>query len=98
MISFQICVARLLNENDVALDTIKMQVYFDMNYTSRNDFLEEHRRVLEMRLQPIVREITDSRARTKEELESKPFLIDNYKKHDYVSHQLNGRRPLVFLV
>ena len=50
-----------------------MQVYFDMNYTSRNDFLEEHRRVLEMRLQPIVREITDSRARTKEELESKPF-------------------------
>lgn len=46
-----------------------MQVYFDMNYTTREDFLEEHRRVLDSRLQPVVREITDSRARTREELE-----------------------------
>ena len=53
-----------------ALDTVKMQVYFDMNYTTRADFLEEHRRVLESRLQPVIREITDSRARTREELES----------------------------
>lgn len=35
-----------------------------------DDFLEEHRRVLESRLQPVLREITDSRARTREELES----------------------------
>lgn len=34
------------------------------------DFLDEHRRVLEQRLLPVVREITDSRARTREELES----------------------------
>jgi len=34
------------------------------------DFLDEHRRVLESRLQPVLREITDSRARTREELES----------------------------
>ena len=75
-----------------------MQVYFDMNYTSRNDFLEEHRRVLEMRLQPIVREITDSRARTKEELESKPLLSENCEKHEYDSHQLNVKSPIdVFL-
>ncbi len=47
-----------------------MQVYFDMNYTTRADFLQEHRRVLESRLQPVIREITDSRARTREELES----------------------------
>lgn len=33
------------------------------------DFLEEHKRVLESRLQPVVREITDSRARTRDELE-----------------------------
>lgn len=33
------------------------------------DFLEEHRRVLDQRLQPVVREITDSRARTRDELE-----------------------------
>ncbi|CAG2239381.1 Cilia- and flagella-associated protein 206 [Mytilus edulis] len=36
----------------------------------RADFLEEHRRVLESRLQPVIREITDIRARTREELES----------------------------
>ncbi len=47
-----------------------MQVYFDMNYTTRSEFLEEHRRVLESRLQPVIREITDSRAKTKEDLES----------------------------
>ena len=34
------------------------------------DFLDEHRRVLDQRLQPVIREITDSRARTREELES----------------------------
>ena len=62
----------------MALDTIKMQVYFDMNYTNRNDFLEEHRRVLEMRLQPIVREITDSRARTRDELESESLKLTFY--------------------
>lgn len=33
------------------------------------EFLEEHRHVLESRLQPIVREIIDTRARSREELE-----------------------------
>lgn len=66
----QICVERLMDSRSPALDTVKMQVYFDMNYTTRADFLEEHRRVLESRLQPVIREITDSRARTREELES----------------------------
>lgn len=66
----KICVDRLLDTRSPALDTVKMQVYFDMNYTTRTDFLEEHRRVLESRLQPVIREITDSRARTREELES----------------------------
>ncbi|XP_057307857.1 cilia- and flagella-associated protein 206-like isoform X1 [Hydractinia symbiolongicarpus] len=63
------CVFRLLEKDSPSLDTVKMQVYFDMNYTTREDFLEEHRRVLDSRLQPVVREITDSRARTREELE-----------------------------
>ncbi|KAK7110859.1 cilia- and flagella-associated protein 206-like [Littorina saxatilis] len=66
----RLCVERLMDNRSAALDTVKMQVYFDMNYTTRSDFLEEHRRVLESRLQPVVREITDSRARTREELES----------------------------
>lgn len=34
------------------------------------EFLKEHKRILENRLQPIAREITDYRARTREELES----------------------------
>ncbi|KAK2572230.1 Cilia- and flagella-associated protein 206 [Acropora cervicornis] len=67
---FQLCVDRLLDNQSPSLDTVKMQVYFDMNYTSRADFLEEHRRVLDQRLQPVVREITDSRARTRDELEA----------------------------
>lgn len=66
----KICVHRLMDTRSPSLDTVKMQVYFDMNYTSRADFLDEHRRVLESRLQPVIREITDSRARTREELES----------------------------
>ena len=41
-----------------------------MNYTTRHDFLDEHRRVLDARMQPVIREITDSRARTREELET----------------------------
>ncbi|XP_052772364.1 cilia- and flagella-associated protein 206-like isoform X1 [Mya arenaria] len=66
----RLCVDRLMDSRSPALDTVKMQVYFDMNYTTRADFLDEHRRVLESRLQPVLREITDSRARTREELES----------------------------
>ncbi|XP_046851113.1 cilia- and flagella-associated protein 206-like [Xenia sp. Carnegie-2017] len=64
------CVARLMDETSPSLATVKMQVYFDMNYTTRADFLEEHRRVLETRLSPVVREITDSRARNRDELEA----------------------------
>ncbi|KAK2178046.1 hypothetical protein NP493_564g01015 [Ridgeia piscesae] len=66
----KICVNRLLDTASPSLDTIKLQVYFDMNYTSRADYLAEHRRVLNSRLQPVIREITDCRARTREELES----------------------------
>ncbi|KAK3758413.1 hypothetical protein RRG08_058683 [Elysia crispata] len=66
----RLCVDRLMDTRSPALDTVKMQVYFDMNYTTRADFLDEHRRVLESRLLPVIREITDSRARTREELES----------------------------
>ncbi|KAM5165315.1 cilia- and flagella-associated protein 206 [Mantella aurantiaca] len=66
----KLCVDRLLDTRSPSLETIKMQVYFDMNYTSRGEFLDEHHGVLESRLAPVSREITDSRARTAEELES----------------------------
>ncbi|XP_074189379.1 cilia- and flagella-associated protein 206 isoform X3 [Rhinolophus sinicus] len=66
----KLCVSRLLDRKNPSLDTIKMQVYFDMNYTSREEFLEEHHRVLESRLGSVLREITDNRACAREELES----------------------------
>lgn len=74
----KLCVDRLIDLRSPSLDTIKMQVYFDMNYTTRQEFLEEHRRVLEARLGPVTREITDSRARTREELESLYRKIVSY--------------------
>lgn len=66
----KLCVSSILDTKSPSLDTIKMQVYFDMNYTSRSLFLEEHRRVLESRLHPVIREITDTRAQTREEIET----------------------------
>ncbi|KAJ8356071.1 hypothetical protein SKAU_G00188650 [Synaphobranchus kaupii] len=65
----ELCVDRLLDQENPALETIKMQVYFDMNYTSRRELLEEHQRVLRSRLAAVSREITDSRVKDREELE-----------------------------
>ncbi|XP_077145869.1 cilia- and flagella-associated protein 206 [Ranitomeya variabilis] len=74
----KLCVDRLLDTKSPSLETIKMQVYFDMNYTTRGEFLDEHHRVLESRLAPVCREITDSRARIAEELESLYRKIVSY--------------------
>ncbi|XP_075058849.1 cilia- and flagella-associated protein 206 [Mixophyes fleayi] len=74
----KLCVDRLLDTRSPSLETIKMQVYFDLNYTNRGEFLDEHHRVLESRLAPVSREITDSRARTAEELESLYRKIVSY--------------------
>ena len=38
----QLCVEKLLNVRSPSLDTIKMQVYFDMNYTSRRKWIIKH--------------------------------------------------------
>ncbi|MBN3323131.1 CF206 protein, partial [Atractosteus spatula] len=74
----KLCVDRLLDQKSPSLDTVKMQVYFDMNYTTRREFLEENQRVLQSRLAPVSREITDSRARSREELESLYRKIVSY--------------------
>ncbi|XP_074046312.1 cilia- and flagella-associated protein 206 isoform X2 [Macrotis lagotis] len=74
----KICINRLLDKKNPSLDTIKMQVYFDMNYTNREEFLDEHHRVLESRLSIVSREITDNRARTREELENLYRKIVSY--------------------
>ncbi|KAM9383038.1 cilia- and flagella-associated protein 206 [Phaethornis superciliosus] len=74
----QICVARLLDTTNPSLSTIKMQVYFDMNYASRAELLSEHRRILEERLAPLVRDITDSRPRVEKEMETVYQKIVSY--------------------
>ncbi|XP_064396896.1 cilia- and flagella-associated protein 206-like isoform X2 [Halichondria panicea] len=74
----QTCVSHLLDLTSPALDTVKMQVHFDMNYSSRSEFLQEHRHVLEARLEPIIRDIADTRARSREELEGLYRKIVSY--------------------
>ncbi|KAJ3606917.1 hypothetical protein NHX12_026433 [Muraenolepis orangiensis] len=65
----EMCVDRLTEDGSPSLDTIKMQVYFDMNYTSRSEFLQEHQRVLSTRLDPVSWDITHTRAQTQPDLE-----------------------------
>ncbi|XP_045044478.1 cilia- and flagella-associated protein 206 isoform X3 [Desmodus rotundus] len=74
----KLCVSRLLDSKNPSLDTIKMQVYFDMNYTNREEFLEEHHRIVESKLGLVTREITDNRACAREELESLYRKIVSY--------------------
>ncbi|XP_041721406.1 cilia- and flagella-associated protein 206 isoform X2 [Coregonus clupeaformis] len=78
LVAFMLCVDKLVDQGSPALDTIKMQVYFDMNYTSRREFIEEHQRVLQSRLVPVSREITDSRVKTREDLEGLYHKIVSY--------------------
>ncbi|XP_051782421.1 cilia- and flagella-associated protein 206-like [Erpetoichthys calabaricus] len=65
-----ICVYRLLDQNSPSLNTIKMQIYFDMNYAGRNEYLNEHHIVLESNLSPVSRDITDIHAKNRQELEA----------------------------
>ncbi|KAK2883426.1 hypothetical protein Q8A67_017063 [Cirrhinus molitorella] len=74
----ELCVDRLMDQTSPTLNTIKMQVYFDMNYTSRREFLEVQQRVLESRLLSLSREITDSRAKTREDLKNLYGKIVSY--------------------
>ncbi|NWU61506.1 CF206 protein, partial [Pterocles burchelli] len=74
----QLCVTRLLDTTSPSLSTIKMQVYFDMNYAKRAELLSEQRRVLEGRLAPLVRDITDSHPCVQEEMENVYQKIVSY--------------------
>ena len=53
-------------------------VHVKLMLCALDEFLEEHHRVLDLRLQPVVREITDSRARTRDDLESLYRKIVSY--------------------
>ncbi|XP_035990510.1 cilia- and flagella-associated protein 206 isoform X2 [Fundulus heteroclitus] len=74
----QLCLDKLKEENGPGLDTIKMQLYFDTNYTSRREFLEEIHQVLESKLIGVSREITDSRARSREDFQALYHQIITY--------------------
>ncbi|XP_005153181.2 cilia- and flagella-associated protein 206 [Melopsittacus undulatus] len=74
----QLCVTRLLDTTNPSLSTIKMQVYFDMNYANRAELLSEQHRVLEARLAPVVRDITDSCPHLQEEMENVYQKIVSY--------------------
>ncbi|XP_053280194.1 cilia- and flagella-associated protein 206 isoform X2 [Pleuronectes platessa] len=66
----ELCLDKLMEKCSPSLDTIKMQVYFDVNYASRREFLEELQRVVDSRLSQVSRDITDSRVKTREELDA----------------------------
>ncbi|NXY16643.1 CF206 protein, partial [Atrichornis clamosus] len=66
----QLCVTRLLDTTNPSLSTIKMQVYFDLNYANRAELLSEQQRILEGKLAPVVRAITCSGPRMQEEMEN----------------------------
>ncbi|CAH8651286.1 unnamed protein product [Heterobilharzia americana] len=51
-------------------DTIKMQVFFELNHLEKNDFLSEHHRVLDKRLEPVLRDVIETKAKLREELEA----------------------------
>ncbi|NWS38690.1 CF206 protein, partial [Probosciger aterrimus] len=74
----QLCVTRLLDTTNPSLSTIKMQVYFDVNYANRAELLSEQHRVLEARLAPVVRDITDNCPHLQEEMENVYRKIVSY--------------------
>uniref|UniRef100_T1IIW0 Cilia- and flagella-associated protein 206 n=1 Tax=Strigamia maritima TaxID=126957 RepID=T1IIW0_STRMM len=60
------CVDRI-NNRTPSLDTIKMQVYFTLNYAARDEFLQEHSQALNSRLKPLVNQILEMKPRLKDE-------------------------------
>ncbi|XP_074720835.1 cilia- and flagella-associated protein 206 isoform X2 [Strix uralensis] len=78
LVAFMLCVTRLLDTTNPSLSTIKMQVYFDMNYANRAELLKERLRVLEGRLAPVLRGITGSQPHVQEEMENVYRKIISY--------------------
>uniref|UniRef100_A0A3Q3GVH0 Cilia- and flagella-associated protein 206 n=1 Tax=Labrus bergylta TaxID=56723 RepID=A0A3Q3GVH0_9LABR len=66
-----VCLDKLMEKCSPSLDTIKMQVYFDLpECVCAGEFLEDIHQVMESKLSSVSREITDSRVKTREELEA----------------------------
>uniref|UniRef100_A0A3P9II65 Cilia- and flagella-associated protein 206 n=1 Tax=Oryzias latipes TaxID=8090 RepID=A0A3P9II65_ORYLA len=60
----ELCLEKLLAPFSPSRDSINMQLYFLMNYTSQRDFLKEIHVGLDSRLSLLSRQITDSRVET----------------------------------
>ncbi|XP_015246108.1 PREDICTED: UPF0704 protein C6orf165 homolog [Cyprinodon variegatus] len=74
----QLCLDKLTEDCSPSLDTIKMQLYFDMNYTSRCEFLAEIHRLLDSKLSGLSRGITDIRAKSREDFHALYHQIITY--------------------
>jgi hypothetical protein len=64
-----VCVKKLSEKYSPSLATIQMQVYFDTNFASRHDIISENRASIKLRTTPFVKEIIETHAKTKEDLE-----------------------------
>ncbi|XP_061559998.1 cilia- and flagella-associated protein 206 isoform X2 [Phycodurus eques] len=78
MITRTLCMETLTATCSPSLDTMKMQLYFDMNYTSRGEFLKEINWMLECRLNQVSREITDCKVKTKDQFDALYRKIINF--------------------
>lgn len=74
----EICAEKLTERCSPFLDTVKMQVYFDQNYTKRSEFVAEIHQVVDSKLAPLKREITDARVMRRDQVESLYRKITHY--------------------
>ncbi|VDK32449.1 unnamed protein product [Taenia asiatica] len=51
------CVDRIMEKYSPSLDTIKMQIFFDMNYMPKDLFLKEHEDIVATRFKPMLEKI-----------------------------------------
>jgi hypothetical protein len=63
------CVQKLSEEYSPSLAMIQMQVYFDNNFAPRHDMISENRANIKLQITPLVKEIIETYAKTKEDLD-----------------------------
>jgi hypothetical protein len=64
-----VCVQKLSEAHSPSLATIQMQVYFDTNFGSRHDIINENRANIQLHTSNLIKEIIETYANTKEDLE-----------------------------
>lgn len=64
-----VCVQKLSETHSPSLATIQMQVYFDTNFGSRHDIINENRANIQLHTSNLIKEIIETYANTKEDLE-----------------------------